>query len=1021
MGNHPHHPLEKQADQAPLEDSQERRQGGEEQLVDVHGRSHFQNFEDLMSSRVENIILVSSLYDKFILQEDGHLSEVILGEFLDLQLHHTTGLTHVSTGREAVDIAKNDPHSNLVITTIRVGDMNAVELVRAMREEGLDIPVIVLAYDAGELADFTARYDTSELERLFLWQGDTRVLLAIIKYVEDRMNVVPDTLRAGVQVILVIEDNIRYYSSFLPVMFSEVIRHSQRLLPEGINVAHKILRMRARPKIIHCLDFEEAWDYFNQFPEDVLGVISDMEFQHSGETDTQAGVEFARGVLEAWPDVPIVLQSSNPDNKALADSVGADFLVKNSPTFLQDLRTLMVEQFSFGDFVFRTPDRTEIGRVSNMKTLVQKLREIPDESLVYHAERNHFSRWLKARTEFALAHRLRPERVSNFTSAQAVREHLIRTIEEYRREQSESLIADFNRRTFDTTSSFTRVGSGSLGGKARALAFARYLLHAEEMERNVPEDVSVTVPPSLVLGTDVFDRFLQQNMLQDFATETYDDELIRAKFLSSPLPEENRADLASYLSSIRYPLAVRSSSLLDDSLYQPLAGVYRTIMLPNNHPDLTVRTEKLEQAIKLVYASAFSQHAKTYLQATPYRLEEEKMAVLIQELVGKEHGSRFYPDFSGVARSYNFYPTGPAQAEDGLVTLALGLGRTVVSGGKAMSFCPCYPEQTAELPTVHDVLQNAQTEFWAIELPNTEEQEKSDVWEKKFGLDVAEQDGVLDRLASTYSPENDTISPGTSRAGQRVVTFAPLIKYELFPLAEILYPLLRQGEESMGVPVEIEFAANLPSAPDEKGSFALLQMRPIGVAADAGGPDINDLDPARLLCYSGNILGNGEIRDIQDLIVVDPATFHRADSRRAAAEIARINARLLQEERHCVLIGPGRWGSADPWLGIPVVWDEIAAARVIVEGELEDMVVSPSQGTHFFQNLTSFRVGYFTVDTKQADDWVDWKWLREQEAAEEGDLVRHLRLEQPLEVRMDGRNRRGVILKPRTSGAPPRS
>jgi len=984
-------------------------------LEDLYGRSRFQNFEDLMSSRVENIILVSSLYDKFILQEDGHLSEVILGEFLDLQLHHTTGLTHVSTGKEAVEIAKKDPHSNLVITAIRVGDMNAAELARTMRKEGLDIPVIVLAYDAGELADFTSRHDIGDLERLFLWQGDTRILLAIIKYVEDRMNVVPDVLKAGVQVILVIEDNIRYYSSFLPVMFSEVIRHSQRLLPEGINVAHKILRMRARPKIVHCLDFDEAWDYFNKFPEDVLGVISDMEFQRNGETDAQAGLEFARGVLEAWPDVPIVLQSSNPENETLADSVGADFLVKNSPTFLQDLRTLMVEQFSFGEFIFRMPDRKEIGRASNMRTLIQKLQEIPDESLVYHAERNHFSRWLKARAEFALAHRLRPGRVSDFGSAQAMRQHLVTVIEEYRREQSDSLIADFNRRTFDTTSSFTRLGGGSLGGKARALAFVRYLLHAPEMEVNRPADVTVTVPPSLVMGTDVFDSFLRQNRLQDFATETDDEDLIISRFLSSSLPEDPRDDLESYLSSIRYPLAVRSSSLLDDSLYQPLAGVYQTIMLPNNHPDLTVRTKQLEHAIKLIYASAFSQHAKNYFHATPYRLEEEKMAVLIQKMVGKKHGSRFYPDFSGVARSYNFYPTGPAEAEDGMVTLALGLGRTVVSGGKAMSFCPRYPEQTVDLPTVSDVLQNSQKEFWAMELPEADKQEGEDMWEQVFGLDTAEQDGVLDRLASTYSPENDTISPGTSRPGQRLITFSPLIKYDLFPLAKILYPLLRLGEEGMGMPVEIEFAVNLPSSPDEEGSFSLLQIRPMGMAAEGEELNIGDIDPSRILCHSGNILGNGEIRNIRDLIVVDPGTFRRADSHHAAREIARVNAQLTQEERHCVLIGPGRWGSADRWLGIPVAWDEIATARVIVEAELEDMVVSPSQGTHFFQNLTSFRVGYFTVDTKRTDDRVDWDWLKAQVAVRDGDMVKHLRFEEPLEVRMDGTKRRGVILKPRTS------
>lgn len=992
-----------------------------ELLTDLSNRSRFQDFEVLMSSRVENIILVSSLYDKFILQEDGQLSEVILGEFLDLHLHHTSGLTHVSTGAGAIELARSNPSFNLIITALNLGDMNAVELADKAREVGLTIPVIVLAYDGGELSDFVLHHDLTKLDRLFLWQGDVRILLAMVKYIEDKLNAVHDTQVAGVQVILVVEDSIRSYSSFLPMIFTELIRHSQRLIPGGMNIAHKILRMRARPKILLCTSYEEAWDNFTRFQEDVLGIISDIEFPREGQLDPEAGVEFATRVHELWPDVPIVLQSGRPENGTLARKIGASFLLKGSPTLLHDLRQVMIEQFFFGDFVFRLPNGTEIDRAGDLRILAEKLHTIPIESLSYHAARNDFSRWLKARTEFALAHRLRPRKVSEFETAEAVRVNIIETVEAYRREQGRMIIADFDRHAFDTTSSFSRIGGGSLGGKARALAFVRHLLSAFDMFARFP-GVQIAVPPSVVLATDVFDQFLDRSDLRDLAIHSDDDEEIQRRFLSAPLPHEVTRDLASFLELIRYPLAVRSSSLLEDSQYQPLAGVYETFMLPNNHPDLGVRLHQLEDTIRRVYASTFSSHAKSYLEATPYRLEEEKMAVIIQKVVGTTHEERFYPEISGVARSYNFYPTPPMTAEDGVAVVALGLGRTVAKGERAHSFCPKYPRHQLIAGSLDDQLRNSQREFWAIELGLPAEdlffdgpehgEPPAEYWEKRYPLDIAEQDGTLAMIGSTYSSENDAVYDGISRPGVRLVNFAPLLKFELFPLAEIVDLLLDIGAQGMGTPVEIEFAVNLTATDGSPKEFAFLQMRPMGLAMESEELAIEAPDSDRVLCHSASTLGNGRLDGIRDIVVVDIDRFERARSTEAAQEVARLNRTLVREGRRYILIGVGRWGSADPWLGIPVSWDEIAGARAIVESELKDIQVTPSQGSHFFQNLTSFRVGYFTVNPEAGDGRIDWEWLAAQPATSEGTFARHLRFDHPLAVKMNGMTREGVILKP---------
>ena len=972
-----------------------------------------QAFQSLMKKHVENILLVSSLYDSFILAEDGQLGEVILGEFLELNLRHTPGITRVSSGAEAVELARKDPRYNLIITSMHLGDMNALALARKVREAGLDVPVILFAYDSRELSDFISRHDTSDIDRIFLWQGDVRILLAIVKYVEDRMNVEHDSGVMGVQVILVIEDNIRFYSSFLPVIYTELMNQSHRLIPEGINLSHKLMRIQARPKILLCSTFEDAWRDFETYRENVLGIVSDIEFPRGGLLHREAGTEFARKVRALQPDIPIVLQSSHRANQAKARAVGATFLLKGSPTYLQRLRRFMIDNFGFGDFVFRMPDGTEVDRAHDLKGLEEKLRTVPVESLGLHGERNHFSNWLKARTEFALAHKLRPRKVSDFPTLEDLRQDLIRSIQEYRQEIKEGIVADFDRSTFDGASGFARIGGGSLGGKARGLAFVNRLLTEHHVKERFP-GVKIAVPPTVVIATDVFDEFLEKEELRDFAINSGDDEEIVRRFLDAEFPRSRRDDLEVYLERVGYPIAVRSSSLLEDSQYQPFAGIYQTYMLPNNNPDPSVRMTQLLDTIKRVYASTFSSHAKGYLNTTPYRLEEEKMAVILQKVVGDVHGERFYPDFAGVARSYNFYPTPPTTTEDGIAAVALGLGEAVVDGEACVRFCPKYPRHLVQFSSVKDILQNSQREFFALRLRDAAaDAHGHELFElQRYGLEVAETDGTLSALGSTYSPENDAVYDGTSRPGVRLVNFAAILKHRYFPLPEILDYLLKIGADGTSTAVEIEFAVSLVAPPGEPREFGFLQLRPLALSREMAELEIGHEEPSRILCSSPSVLGHGKIEHLVDAVVVDYHRFDRGMSREVARDVARLNGTLKQSGISYLLIGVGRWGSADPFLGIPVSWDQISAARVIVECGFRDFKVTPSQGTHFFQNLTSLNIGYFTVNPDEDEGFVDWDWLTSQPAVQELGCVRHLRFEEPLLVKMNGKKNEGIILKP---------
>jgi CheY-like chemotaxis protein len=976
--------------------------------------TRFQGFQNLMRHRIRDVLLVSSLYDQYLFEEDGRFDELIGNEYQRLNLSHSPELTRVSSGKEAIVLAKEERRFDLILSTLHVEDMTAVRLAQQAREAGIQIPIVLLAYDSKELRDLKAHNYTAAFDRVFVWQGNFQLIIGIIKSLEDRMNVDHDTRLVGVQSIIFIEDNIRYCSTLLPMLYSELLTQSQRLVSEGINLSHKFLKTVARPKILLCQTYEEAWRYFETYKEHILGVISDIDFPRNGAPDHGAGITFAKAARSENSELPILLQSLTPDYESEAKKLNVSFVLKDSPNIALELRQFMTQYFSFGDFIFRTPEGLEVGRASDLKSLSEQLQYVPEESIRFHAERNHFSNWLKARTEFWLAHKVKPRKVSDFPTVDLLRQDLIQSIGVYSRLQQRGLITEFQKDSYDPDTSFARIGGGSLGGKARGLGFVNTLINNYDVRRRY-ENIQISVPPAVVLGTEVFDRFLDENNLRKFALESKDDVEITRRFLEDGIfPEDLLGDLAAFLHLVREPLAVRSSSMLEDSQYHPFAGVYQTYMIPNNHPDPFVRLGQLVTTIKRVYASTFYQCAKDYFQVTDYSPEEEKMSVIIQKMVGAQHGNRFYPDFSGVAKSYNFYPVAPQKPLDGIVSLALGLGKTIVDGGTTIRFCPKYPNHFLQFTPTGDVLTSTQNNYYALDLNAlpTQAAETTDTLVRSFSLSDAEEDGTLHHVASTYSPENDALYDGLSRQGLRVVSFAPILRNRTFPLPQILELLMDMGSWGMGSPVEMEFAVTMSVPPEQPREFALLQLRPLGLSKEIEQLAIEDVTKDQLICRSNQVLGHGILDDLYDIVMVDVERFDRARSRDAAREVVLFNEKLLSERRPYLLIGVGRWGSLDPWLGIPVKWNQISGAKAIVEAGFKDMEVDPSQGSHFFHNITSFRVRYFTVNSTTDNGFVDWEWLRAQPAVEEKQYVRHIRFPKPVVAKINGHQNRGIILKP---------
>lgn len=983
-------------------------------IEDIQG-IRVKTFQKLMRFKVRDILLVSSMYDNYLFEEDGRLYELIRSEFQTLNLSHPPEITHISSGAEAIELLDGGEQFDLIITTMHIEDMHVVKFAHAVREAGVETPIVLLAYDNRERKELVTNFDISVFEKIFIWQGDYHLLIGIIKYIEDKQNVENDTLTAGVQSIILLEDSVQFYSVYLPLIYTEILKQSQRLITEGVNITHRFLRMRARPKILLCTTFEEAWAYYEKYEDFILGIISDVNFRKGDIKEAEAGLDFARLVKSRHDDIPILLQSSNPDNARRAQDIGASFLLKSSSRLLHDLSEFMLNNFGFGDFVFKLNDGTEVGRAGDLKMLEEQLKVVPDESILFHAHRNHFSNWLKARTEFWLAQQLRPKRADEFESVQQLRDLIINSLKMYRELRQRGVITEFSKETFDPQNSFARIGTGSLGGKARGLGFINTLINNYNIRDKFP-GVEIHVPSAVVIATDVFDRFLTENHLEHFALQVTDDNELRRIFSHARyFPPDIIEKLQAFLEITTSPLAVRSSSLLEDSQYQPFAGVYQTYMIANNNPDPAVRLTELLQAIKLVYASTFAKQAKDYMKATAYRLEEEKMAVIIQRMVGSPRNGRYYPEFAGVAKSYNFYPVPPQKPTDGIVLVGLGLGQLVVEGGNTVRFCPKFPRHMLQFFSAKETLKNAQQNFYALDLEaslNRSEGQSPDEFVQQFDLKKAEEDGTLFYVASTYSSENDSVYDGISRPGRRVVTFAPILKHKLFPLADILDLVLDMGTWGMGTQVEIEFAVNMNVTTHEPHEFAFLQIRPLVLSSESEELQIGAVDNTDLICRSNQVLGNGAIRDIFDVVVVDINRFDRAKSIQVAQEVSRLNTRLVEHKRPYILIGVGRWGSLDHWLGIPVTWDQIAGAAAIVESGFKDFSVTPSQGSHFFQNITSFRVGYFTVNSAAEHGFIDWDWLAQQPAVEELGFTRHLRFREPITVKINGHKNIGVILKP---------
>lgn len=971
----------------------------------------FSGFHDLMKFRVREILLVSSKYDAFVLEEDGRLAERIMGEYIDMHLRFIPRITKVSTAEEALRTLKKRP-VDLVITMARISDMNPVEFGRKVKEAHPQMPIVLLTYDIIDPILLKSIRNVRTIDRVFHWSGESKILLAVTKYVEDLKNA-PDDTRAGVQVILVIDDSPKFYSIFLPAIYTEIMLHTRTLISDGVNDLHRMLRMRARPKILLAESYEEGMEIYEKYKQNLLGIISDIRFPKKGVMRENAGLRLAEKVKREVPDLPVLLLSSEKKNRAEARKRGAEFLDKNSANLIMDLRSFILNNFGFGEFVFRYPDGREIRRAGNLPDMVQAIEEVPGESLVYHARRNHISIWLRARSEFELADQLRPKKVSDFKNVDDLRRFIATAIDQRIQQLQMGVIKDFGSSQLARDNSFILLGNGSLGGKGRGIAFLNALFANTRIFEKY-QAVRITIPPTFVLGTEVYEEFLQRNELQKFAIETDDEELISKRFLKGEFPENIQKDLLALLSNVTYPLAIRSSSLLEDSHLSPFAGLYKTYMLPNNHRDIKVRLRQLLDAIRLVYASVFYRDPKHYIKNTDFRIEEEKMAVVIQQLAGKRYGDKFYPVLSGVAQSYNFYPISHMTPEDGIVHLALGLGKAIVDGEKIYRFSPAYPQIAPPYSSAKEFLRNSQNCFFALDLsrPGIKVKKDEHFSLKKLNLSEAEKDGTLRFVGSTYSTENQNIQDTLSIPGPRMIRFANILQYKVFPLAEILSDLLQLGKESFATQVEIEFAVNLSKKANYQPEIYVLQIRPIDLGNESYEVSVSGKDIKHAICASEHALGNGFFNTLHDLVYVDPERFDIAKSRQIAQELEKLNARFAAEKRNYILVGFGRWGTADPWLGIPVEWHQVSQVKVLIEANLPNFKVEPSLGSHFFHNLISLRLGYLHLNSNSPNEFIDWQWIREQPVSSKTRFLNHVRFDNPLQVKIDGKSSRAVILKP---------
>ena len=970
-------------------------------------------FQNLMQRRIHNVLLIASPYDAFMMEEDGRVEEQLYFEYTSLNLSSPPRVNQASSYAEAYECLESK-HYDLIIAMPGMDIGETFREAKNIKERYTGIPFVVLTPFSREVSRRLSNEDFSGVDYVFSWLGNVDLLLAIIKLLEDKMNADNDVLEVGLQTILLVEDSIRFYSSVLPHLYKFLLKQSLTFSTEALNEHEQMLRMRGRPKVMLARTYEEAEALYSKYQDKILGIISDISFNHNGEKDKSAGIRLAKYIKEKDPYVPIILESSESENAILADKLGVSFIDKNSKKFPVDLGNAIYNNFGFGALIIRNPQTgEEVMRINNLKDFQYKVFDIPAESLLYHASRNDISRWLYSRAIFPIAEIIQAHRFRNIEEAPEVKKLFFNLIVKYRKMKNRGVVAIFKKERFDHYSNFARIGQGSLGGKGRGLAFIDSIIKKYPICDNFG-GATLSIPRTIVLCTDIFDEFMEENNLYPTALSDIPDEQILSAFLEANLPRYLKEDFFALFEVVDKPLAIRSSSLLEDSHYQPFAGIYSTYMIPRLN-DKYEMMRLLCDAIKSVYASVFFADSKAYMTATSNLIDQEKMAIIIQEVVGEEHDGCYYPSFSGVGRSLNYYPINDEQPEDGVAEIAVGLGKYIVDGGLALRFSPRHPDKVLQTSTLDLALRDTQTQFYALDMSDMTDKFSTNDGDniKHIRIQDAAKNGSLKYMVSTYDPQDQIIRDSDYGTGRKVVTFANVLSHKVFPLAEVVDFMLSEGEREMRRPVEIEFAGNININGDSKGSVYWLQIRPIVDRKEMLDEKIMETDNNDLILKSNTALGHGTMDNVRDVVYVKTKNFSSSNNQLIAREIEKINRTFTEKGDGYILIGPGRWGSSDPSLGIPVKWPHISSARLITEASLPNYRIEPSQGTHFFQNLTSFGVGYFTIDTRDNDSVYDIAYLDNCPAAYESEFIRIVHFDNPLTISINGRSGLGIVVKPK--------
>ncbi|HNQ67768.1 MAG TPA: PEP/pyruvate-binding domain-containing protein [Bacteroidales bacterium] len=966
-------------------------------------------YHDLMPFKVKEILLVANLYDAYIIEKEGRFLEHILGEYYQLNLSSTPRITGISDNSDALELLKNK-HFDLVIIMLGIDKKNSFELSRQIKANLPYIPVYMLLNNNNDIAIFEEKPTLLEnIDKQFVWNGDSKIFFTMIKHLEDLINVENDTNIGMVRVILLVEDSAKYYSRYLPVLYQVILEQTKDIIEEtNVDELYKVLKLRARPKILLARTYEEALSIYEKYREYLLCVISDVSYPKAGEMCNDAGIKLITYIKKDKSDLPVVLQSSDTENAKYAYQLNANFINKNSETLAHDIKSFIRHYLGFGNFIYRDSGGKQLTIAKTLREFEQILEEIPEESLIYHGQRNHFSQWLMARGEIHIARNILVYKTTDFITVEEFRQFLIRTINRHRNEQNKGKVIPFEEQAITDEKNIVSLTSGAMGGKGRGIAFINTLIHQFELNKHFP-DINITTPKTSIIGTDEFDYFIERNKLRDIITEEKNYEILKIAFINSELSSGLKKRLKMLLQKINNPLAIRSSSLFEDSLMQPFSGIFATYLLPNNDPDINIRLEQILNAIKLVYASIYSDSARTYFEAIHYKIEEEKMAIVVQEVVGNKYGDYFYPHISGTAQSHNFYPVAHMKPEEGFAVLAVGLGTYVVEGERTFRFSPKYP--TIEINSQKDIYKSSQVEFYAVNLnnPNINLIEGEDAGLIRLDISTAKEHGTIKHCASIYDFDNERIVAGIDSVGPIVINFANILSYNYIPLAETISKILDVIKEAMGSPVEIEFAVDLNKDENSKASFYLLQIKPLVGNDEDFNIDLENINYSKAILFTEKSMGNGLVDNITDMVYIDPDVFDNCKTQEIAKEVEYMNDKLMKANKKYVLIGPGRWGTRDPFIGIPVVWPQICNAKIIVETSLQDFPLDASLGSHFFHNVTSMNVGYFTVQHSGSNDFIKWDILKGQQIIEDLKFVRHIQFEKPLNVIMDGKKRIAVI------------